>query len=143
MLIDQIKAALLEARKARNAAAAASLSTLVGECETLSKAGKGDLTDAIVVTVVKKFLKNLQESLTANQDRGNQATVEELAKERRLYEQFLPKQLTETELSVLIDGMLASGAKDIGDCMKLLKTEHAGTYDGATASKLLKLKFSK
>lgn len=138
-LIDTIKAALLQARKARNSADAASLSTLVGEIETLAKAGRGETTDAVVVTMLKKFIKNLNETIALNSEHGNHTTVGRLHDELKLYEQFLPKQLTEAELIALIDSQ--SSAKDVGDVMRFLKAEHAGMYDGALASKLLKAKF--
>lgn len=150
-LLDQIKAKYLEVRKARNADASASLSTLLGEIETLAKAGKGEITDAVVVTVVKKFMKNLDETITAFVDRlptstndpaDDKAKFDALRLERALYETFLPKQLTENEIGHLLDGMIAAGAKDVGDCMKRLKADYAGQYDGAVASKLLKAKFA-
>lgn len=143
MLVDTLKAALLKARKERDAAATAALSTLVGEIETLAKAGRGDLTDAVVVTVIKKFLKNLNETIALLPVDDAKEPFDSLLREKALYESFLPVQLTTDELSVLIDELIHNGAKDVGDVMKLLKTKHAGTYDGAAASALLKQRFSK
>ena len=135
MIIEQIKTASMAARKARDSSAAASLSTLLGEIETLAKGGKGELTDAIVITVVKKFIKNIDETL---KHVTRAAGLEALTKERSMYEQFLPKQLSEQELSALIESI---GGTNVGDTMKELKINHAGTYDGALASKILKAKF--
>ncbi len=134
-LFEQLRAKYLELRKAHDAAAVASLSTLIGEIENLAKSGKGELTDAVVVTVVKKFIKNIDETAKV-------APSEALTTERALYEQFLPKQLTEAETASLIDMLVVThGANNVGDVMKLLKQHHAGTYDGAVASKILKAKF--
>lgn len=148
-LIDKLKAALLQARKDRNAVKAASLSTLVGECETLAKAGRGELTDAVVVTVIKKFIKNIDDNLV-NLGRTGALIADDMLEEKQLYEQFLPKQLSVAELEALIKGMIAEGTadpsarpRDIGDVMKRLKVEHAGTYDGAMASAILKREFGK
>lgn len=141
-LIDTLKAALLEARKARNSATSAALSTLVGEIETLAKSGRGEMTDAVVVTVIKKFIKNIDESMKAVGPTGA-LVLDNMLIERALYEQFLPKQLTTEELTALINGMISEGAKDVGDVMKLLKTKHAGTYNGAEASAILKQLFSR
>jgi uncharacterized protein YqeY len=147
-LIEQIRTEYLVLRKAHNTAAVASLSTLIGEIENLAKGGKGELTDAVVVTVVKKFIKNIDETLqVVGKGAPTGLTAEynplnALNAERRLYEQFLPKQLTETEIAALIDTLVVThGAKNVGDVMKLLKQNHAGTYDGAVASKILKAKF--
>lgn len=144
-LIDKVKAAQIAARKARDADTAASLTTLIGEAEAIGKNdGNRPVTDLEVTALLKKFIKNNRE--TANAMLKIMSAGSEIAKvdaEFALYESFLPKQLTEAELSTLIDQLVSDGAKDVGDAMKLLKTNHAGTYDGATASKLLKLKFSK
>ena len=141
MLIDIIKADMLAARKERATAKAAFLGTLLGEIETLAKAGRGELTDAVIITVVKKFIKNADEMLrVAPEDSEQHATA---FREKRILNGFLPKQLSEAELVSLIDSFVASGVKNVGDCMKLLKENHAGTYDGALASKLLKERFIK
>jgi uncharacterized protein YqeY len=153
MLLAQIKTEYLAARKARETDKVALLSTLIGEIETLAKAGKGEMTDAVVVTVVKKFIKNnVEASAAVLNSLPDGVSMKEAAEpyhkigvlnaERKILEAFLPKQLTEAEISSLIDLMIASGAKDVGDCMKLLKTGHAGTYDGAVASRLLKARFA-
>lgn len=148
-LIDTIKAALLEARKARHANNTASLSTLVGECETLAKAGKGDLTDAVVVTIIKKFLKNngdAQGALIDSMDPNSNVTppgAVKLMNERELFLSFLPKQLSEAELRALIKAMITNGCLDVGSAMKRLKTDYAGMYDGALASAILKQEFGK
>lgn len=142
-IIDNIKAESLTLRKARRSAEAASLTTLLGEIETLAKAGKGEMTDAVVVTVVKKFIKNIDDSIRVNLERGGAEVVAGLQAERKLYEQFLPKQLSAEEVESLIDSMIASGMSSVGDCMKALKTDHAGTYDGSVASAILKRKFGK
>jgi uncharacterized protein YqeY len=143
-LLEQIRAVYLEKRKARSTFEVASLSTLLGEIETLAKAGKGEMTDAVVVTVVKKFIKNLDEAIAAV---SKSTVLDPIARlgvmneERALYEQFLPKQLTTDELSALIDSFIAEGVSNVGDAMKRLKTDHAGTYDGAAASTILKARF--
>lgn len=139
-LIEQIKAEYLVQRKARASWQVASLSTLIGEIETLAKGGKGELTDAVVVTVVKKFIKNIDETLSVTTVADRPAL---LRAERALYEQFLPKQLNEAELKFVIDELIAGGHTTVGDVMKALKTDHGGHYDGAMASALLKARFAK
>lgn len=141
-LIEQIKTASLVARKARETDIASSLTTLLGEIETLAKAGKGELTDAVVITIVKKFIKNIDETIKAIDGRGNHSAVGRLHDEKVMYQQFLPKQLTTDELEVLIDSFIAGGVNNVGDAMKRLKVDHAGTYDGAIASRILKARYT-
>lgn len=141
-LIEQIKTEYMVQRRARASWQVASLSTLIGEIETLAKGGKGELTDAVVVTVVKKFIKNIDETLKVVAETAVAETAL-LRSERALYEQFLPKQLNEAELKFVIDELIAGGHITVGDVMKALKTDHGGHYDGATASTILKAKFAK
>jgi uncharacterized protein YqeY len=141
MVLDTIKAASLTARKARETEKAALLSTLLGEIETLAKSGRGEINDAVVMTVIKKFIKNTNEMISLLPDSAESSLAQAMS-EKAVLESFLPKQLTEEELGMLIDSFISSGAKDVGDAMKLLKTHHAGTYDGAVASKLLKARFA-
>ena len=140
-LIEQIKAEYLVQRKARASWQVASLSTLIGEIETLSKGGKGEINDADVVAVVKKFIKNIDETLKVIAPTAVAETAL-LRSERALYEKFMPRQLTEAELTVEIDAMSANGwGATVGDVMKNLKAHYAGRYDGAMASAILKARF--
>jgi uncharacterized protein YqeY len=145
-LLEQIRAVYMAQRKARAVFEVAALSTLIGEIETLAKAGKGEMTDAVVVTVVKKFIKNLDEAIAAvisNSAADMESRLAAMNAERALYEQFLPKQLSEAELKFVIDEIVAAGNTNVGDAMKALKTDHGGRYDGAMASAILKAKFAK
>lgn len=151
-LLDTIKAASLAARKARQSDIAASLSTLLGEIETFVKSGKGTLTDESVISIVKKFIKNVDETIkhlnsTAVKVRGEDPALDKAWDEKRLYESFLPQQLDEAQLTALINDIIAQidevgGKPSVGEVMKSLKVSHAGLYDGAVASKLLKARFA-
>lgn len=137
-LIATIKLEQLNARKSRNTVEAALLTTLLGELQTLAKnSGREEPTEAQAVEVIKKFLKNNGVAQAAASSSQNQEYKEELEVERLILQSFLPKQLSEAELRVLIQDFADQG-KDIGDAMKSLKTQFAGQYDGGLASKLMK-----
>lgn len=136
-----IKADALQARKQRDTATATSLTTLIGELETFAKNAGREPTDADVTAFVQKTLKNVDEVMRlASQESSSYLTAVD---ERRLFEKYLPTQLTADELKSLIDNYVEAGATNVGDVMKLLKTNHNGQYDGATASSLLKARFAK
>ena len=63
-LIIEIKSAQLAARKARDSFTASSLTTLIGEAEMVGKNAGREVTDAEVVAVLKKFVKNIDETTT-------------------------------------------------------------------------------
>lgn len=64
-LIEQIKAKNLEARKAKLTAVVNVLTPLIGEAEMVGKNAGHPVTDAEVVQMIKKFIKNLDETITA------------------------------------------------------------------------------
>lgn len=134
-----VKADALQARKQRDTATATSLTTLIGELETFAKNAGREPTDADVVTFVQKTLKNVDEVLRlASMETSAYLTAVE---ERKLFEKYLPKQLSTDELQELIDSYIKAGATNVGSVMKLLKTNHNGQYDGSQAATILKEKF--
>ena len=135
-ILENIKAASLAARKARETAKASLLSTLIGEIETAAKSGKS-VNDDDVIAVVKKFIKNIDESLV-HVTRTSALVADDMRAEKEILESFLPQQLSEAELKALLQTYIAEGAKNVGDLMKRLKAEKAGLYDGGMASKLAK-----
>ena len=147
-LMEQIRSLQLEARKARKATASALYTTLIGEAAMVGKNdGNRESTDAEVVTVIKKFLKNngdaqavLIDSMSPDDDFTPPGAVK-LMDERELLEALLPSQITGDRLRGVIESMkneINAGPKDMGKIMGLLKQRFDGQYDGKEASALVK-----
>jgi uncharacterized protein YqeY len=136
MLIGQIKAAQVAARKLRNQVAASALTTLIGEAEMVGKNAGREVTDAEVIAVVGKFIKNINETLKAlsANDVRSSAYLEEL----RIYENFMPQQLDAMRLEMTITGIMMTVGKNTGTIMKELKAGFSGQYDGKLASEIVK-----
>ena len=140
-LIEQIKARNLEARKAKLTAVTGVLTPLIGEAEMVGKNANRVVTDAEVVQMIKKFIKNLDETIRVLGDNDPRTLV--AMDEKQTLEQFLPKQLTEDELKAHINAIHAGlvaheGKADMGSIMKMLKTRFDGQFDGKVASQLIK-----
>lgn len=140
-ILHRIKQAQLQARKDRNTASAASLTTLIGEAEAVGKTdGNRETTDAEVVALIKKFIKNVDAVIAAVQQANGDTS--QYVTERELYNSFLPKQMSEDELRTTISGIIAelgaTTAKSMGAVMSTLKSRHEGTYPGDAASKIVK-----
>lgn len=132
-LMEQIKTQQIAARKAGDPKASL-LTTLLGEAAMVGKNAGRETTDAEVVAVVKKFIKNVDETIAALQARNQLFT--EFAVEREVLEQFLPQQLTEVTLAEV-----AKTQPDMPTFMKHLKEKYAGQYDGKLASTVAKKVF--
>ena len=96
MLIDKIKADQLELRKSveRHTEAGKTminaLTTLIGEA---SPAGNGTTTDEQTIAVIRKFVKNIDESLkNLKSDFQYDDRTMKLNVERDLYSSYLPKE---------------------------------------------------
>lgn len=138
-LITQIKAEQVTARKNRNGPMSSLLTTLIGEAEMVGKNAGREVFDAEVVATIKKFIKNIDETIKALgvEDVRAQAAMDE----RVVLEHFLPSQMSEqqlTEAVTAIKAELNAGQKDMGKVMSLLKTRHEGQYDGKMASNVVK-----
>ena len=132
-LMEQIKEKQITARKAGDPQASL-LTTLLGEAAMVGKNAGRETTDQEVVAVVKKFMKNIDETITALQSRNQLFT--QFTVEREILEQFLPQQLTESTLITV-----AKSQPNMPTFMKHLKENYAGQYDGKLASTVAKTVF--
>jgi uncharacterized protein len=129
-LMQKIKQDQVEARKNRDTIRANLLTTLIGEAEMVGKnSGNRESTDAEVAAVIKKFVKNAEETLTALKAQGT--FNEAIAVEVGILNGYLPQQLSEYELKAI-----AEGRSGMPDFMKYLKDNYAGQYDGRLASQV-------
>ena len=149
-MLSKIKAAQLQARKNRDAVTASLLTTLIGEAEMVGKNANRATTDDEVIAVIQKFIKNINETVSALSAQpatastiATQARIEVLQAERVELEQFLPSQLSADELTghvhAIIAGLLGMKSTiNVGDVMGVLKNRFAGRYDGKMASTIVK-----
>jgi len=133
-LMEQIKAEQIAARKAGTADASL-LTTLLGEAAMVGKNAGRETTDQEAVAVVKKFVKNIDETIAALTSRNQDAIA--FFVERRVLEQFLPVQMTE---QAILD--VAKQFSSMPEFMKFMKENYAGQYDGKVASTIAKTVFS-
>ena len=147
-LLQSIQTAQVQARKTRasedDAVRVSLLTTLLGEASAVGKnAGNRVTSDAECVAVVKKFLKNMEDTRSALQGKeGVEAALHKLDIEAAVLNAFLPQQLDEAQLRATLQSLAqelgVSGPKDMGRLMKLLKERFDGQYDGKQASTLCK-----
>jgi len=143
-LLETIKQDQLEARKAKETVKIDLLTTLYSEAVMVGKNSTPprDTTDAEVIAMVKKFMKNTNEFLSLAGDRRDGDRVDVLSQELDLLQHYLPTQLSEDELHHIITSYVDSNGislpKGTGLIMKHLKDNYGGLYDGATVSNFIK-----
>jgi uncharacterized protein len=140
-LIAQIQKDMIVAKKEKMKHKALLLSTVYGEASAIGKnKANRQSTDEEVIKVITKFIKNNNETITilkkSNKDFLNQET------ENMYLEEYLPKQLTEDELTDIIKAIIvesgATSPKQMGLVMKELKAASGGLYDGKMASTIVR-----
>lgn len=144
-IMNAIKSAQIEARKAKDESKASALTTLIGEANMIGKnAGNRETTDAEVLSVIKKFIKNIDETveILSKDLAPNSVKIQALQAEKVLLSNFLPKQMSESEVKVAIEQIIAkmnlSGPKAMGAIMKEMKSQYDGSYDGSMVSRISK-----
>jgi uncharacterized protein YqeY len=122
----------IKAFKERNAEVKMLLSTVKGEMQTYKKNIMVDtLSDDEAIKILDKFSKNLKETIQITND-------EKCKRELSIIEDYLPRQLTESEINEKIDEAITNGAKNFGEVMKMISKF---PLDKKIASELVKSKF--
>jgi uncharacterized protein YqeY len=107
-------------------------------------AGKGEATDAELLELFAKMIKQREESEKIYADAGRAELARQEAEEIVIIREFLPKQLSESDTQKAIAEAIAeagaSSLKDMGKVMAALKSRYAGQMDFAKASAAVKAK---
>jgi len=109
-------------------------------------AGKGEATEAELLELFAKMIKQREESEKIYTQAGRAELAKQEAEEIDIIREFLPVQLSDAALQKAIAGSIAeagaSSVKDMGKVMAILKARYAGQMDFAKASALVKAKLS-
>ena len=144
MLRDEINNALKDAMKAgdkRRVSTLRLVNAAILQRET-SAAERLTLTDAEILDVMGKMIKQRQESLDIYEKAGRADLAAQEREEIEIISAYLPKQLSNLEaaeaISALIKELEAATLKDMGRTMAALKERFAGRMDFGKASALVK-----
>lgn len=112
----------------------------IQELET-SVGHNGEATDAEIMKIINKLVKQGKDSAEQYKSAGRIELCDEEMLQVAVLEEYLPKQMSEDEISVEIDKVMAeTGSTNMGVLMKELNSRLAGRADGKTISRILKTK---
>ena len=104
------------------------------------------LTDADVLAIIDKMVKQRRESIAQFEKAGRNDLADVEKAEIVVLSAYLPQQLSEAEVAAAIAAAIAeagaAGAKDMGKVMGLLKSRLAGKTDMGKVSGLVKAKLA-
>ncbi len=141
--LQQIESDLVVAMKAKDPIAVDTLRGLKVRLQNEKIAKMHELSDEEMVALVKSEIKRRKEAAESFTTGGRAEMAEKELTEASLLEKYLPAQMSEQELSVLIDQIISENnfaAADFGKAMGMLKSKVGQTADGAVMAKLLKEK---
>ena len=105
-----------------------------------------ELTDADVVGILEKMIKQRRESISQFEKAARNDLVDAEKFELGVLSNYLPQQLGEAEIQREINSVIAevsaSGVKDMGKVMAALKSRLAGRADMGKVSALVKARLS-
>ncbi len=147
MLRDDINSALKVAMKSGQARRVSTLRLINAGILARETSGpeRLSLSDAEIVDVMQKMVKQRQESLDIYQKAGRNELADQEREEITIISAYLPKQMSDLEAASAISGLIkeieAATIKDMGRTMAALKQRFAGRMDfgkaGAQVKKLL------
>lgn len=107
-----------------------------------AKGGNGELTDEAALKILTKMVKQRRESAAIYKEQNRPELAESELAEAAIIEAYLPKQLTEeeltTELNAVIAEVGANGPQDMGKVMGVASKRLAGRADGRAISTKVK-----
>ena len=145
-LKQQIESRLNEALKAKDKNTYPTLRLMVSAIKDAEIAGRSkgqkEVADSDVTTILKKMIKQRNESCEVYRKAGRKELLESETKEIEVISIFLPKQLSEEETKKICQETVktvgATSMKDMGKVMGALKSKHADTIDFSKVSSIIK-----
>lgn len=144
LLRDDINNSLKSAMKAGDTRRVSTLRLVNSEIlkRETSAAGRVTLSDAQILDVMGKMIKQRQESLDIYQKAGRNDLAALEREEIEIISAYLPQHLSDIEageaISALIKELEAATIKDMGRTMAALKERFAGRMDFGKASAMVK-----
>ncbi len=145
VLEDRIMADFKEAMKARDQMRTQTLSFLRSELKYCGIDKKKEkLDDVDVIGVVKKLIKQRQDSIQQFEKGNRQDLADKEKKELAILKSYLPQELSQGEVSkVVVDCLAALGSvtiKDMGRVIKEVMAKTQGQADGKMVSDIVRAK---
>ena len=140
----QITEDMKAAMRARDTARLSAIRLLLAAMKQREVDERIELSDADILVIIEKMLKQRRDSVTQYEAGGRQDLADVERFEIGVLTGYMPQQLSEAEIAAEVAAAVAaSGAKamqDMGKVMALLKPKLAGRADMAKVSSLVKAK---
>ena len=146
LLTETIRAAMKAAMKARDKERLGTIRLILAEFKRIEVDERIELDDVRALAVLDKMVKQRRDSAQQYTDAGRTELADIENAEIAVLQDFLPAQLSEDEITAMIDEAIAasgaSGMQAMGPVMGQLKPKLAGKADMGKVSGLVKARLA-
>lgn len=132
-LTSKIQADMRSGMKSKNADLVSTIRLLLAAIKQQEIDKREQLTDSDVLTIVERLVKQRRESIQIYTEAGRNDLASKESAELEILTTYLPKQLSDEEVELIIQETLSSldarEPKDMGKVMAALKTQLSGKAD--------------
>jgi uncharacterized protein YqeY len=140
-LTERIRAELTEAMKARDTLRLSTLRMLQAGFKNEQIEKGHELSDQEAEAVIRRAVKQHQDSIEQFGKGGRQDLVDKEAAELAILEAYLPEQMSDLETEKMVQDVIAmvgaGSKKDIGRVIKEIMATHRGRVDGKRVQELV------
>ncbi|MBL6691849.1 MAG: GatB/YqeY domain-containing protein [Pseudomonadales bacterium] len=143
-IYQQVSAEVKTAMKARDKDRLAALRLIMSEFKRVEVDERVELDDERILQILDKMTKQRKDSHQQYADAGRDDLADKEAMEIAIIAEFLPAQLSDDELSQIVEAAVAevgaSTMQDMGKVMGIVKPQVQGRADMGAVSGLVKAK---
>jgi uncharacterized protein YqeY len=146
-LKNQITEDMKNAMRAKETEKLAAIRLLTAAMKQKEVDERVELTDAMILAIIEKMIKQRKDSITQFEAGGRQDLADKEKAELTILAAYMPAALSEEEIQAEINAAIAqvnpTGPQDMGKVMAILKAKLAGRADMTRVSGLVKAALAK
>jgi uncharacterized protein YqeY len=146
MITGKIKKQIIEAMKAKDEIRLSTLKLLSSSLYNAQIKKREDLSEEEELEIVRREAKQRKDAIEVYEKAGAKERVEKEKKELQILQGYLPKELSDEELSKIVDEVISTtgvtGMKDMGKAIGAVLGKCKGQADGKKVSEMVRSKLS-
>ena len=141
-IFDRLKDDLKEAMKSKDTLTRDTIRLLMSAKKQIEVDERRDVSEDEMVKIIQKAVKQREDAISFAKDGGRDDLVEANEKEIAILQKYLPKQLSDEELTSAVQEIVtkvgATSMKDMGKVMGVATKELSGKADGKRINSVVK-----
>ena len=143
-MVEELKQDMVEAMKAKDKERLTTIRMIKGDLDKEHIDKKREINDDLLIEVVNRGIKQRKDSIAEFEKGGRNDLIEKTQAEIEILQSYLPAQLSEEEVSLIIDEAFQivnpEGPRDMGKIMKEVQPKLKGRADMKKVSEIIKSK---